>query len=43
MKGMYVGGQFWDGRAADMVAQAKGPLLNELEMQPGQGDRGSTT
>jgi cytochrome c peroxidase len=30
--GMYVGGQFWNGRAADLVAQAKGPLLNPLEM-----------
>jgi cytochrome c peroxidase len=24
--------QFWDGRAADIEAQAKGPLLNPLEM-----------
>jgi cytochrome c peroxidase len=32
MKGMYVGGQFWDGRAADLVAQAKGPFLNPVEM-----------
>lgn len=27
-----VGGQFWDGRAADLVEQAKGPFLNPLEM-----------
>src|SRR6185369_4628143 len=26
------GGQFWDGRAADLIAQAGGPLLNPLEM-----------
>jgi cytochrome c peroxidase len=32
MHGRYVGGQFWDGRAADLVAQAKGPFLNPLEM-----------
>jgi cytochrome c peroxidase len=24
--------QFWDGRSADLVAQAKGPLLNPIEM-----------
>lgn len=24
--------QFWDGRAADLVAQAKGPILNPVEM-----------
>jgi cytochrome c peroxidase len=29
---LYVGGQFWDGRAADLVAQAKGPFLNPVEM-----------
>lgn len=28
----YVGGQFWDGRAADLAAQAKGPFLNPVEM-----------
>ena len=28
----YVGGQFWDGRAADLIEQAKGPFLNPLEM-----------
>ena len=31
-EGHYVGGQFWDGRAADLVEQAKGPFLNPLEM-----------
>jgi cytochrome c peroxidase len=24
--------QFWDGRAADLAAQAKGPILNPIEM-----------
>jgi cytochrome c peroxidase len=28
----WVGGQFWDGRADDLMTQAKGPLLNPLEM-----------
>ncbi len=28
----YVGGQFWDGRAATLEEQAKGPFLNPLEM-----------
>lgn len=28
----YVGGQFWDGRAATLADQAKGPFLNPLEM-----------
>lgn len=28
----YVSGQFWDGRAADLIEQAQGPLLNPLEM-----------
>ena len=31
-EGLYVGGQFWDGRATDLVEQAKGPFLNPLEM-----------
>jgi cytochrome c peroxidase len=31
-EGLYVGGQFWDGRAADLAEQAKGPFLNPLEM-----------
>ena len=29
---MYVGGQFWDGRAATLEEQAKGPFLNPPEM-----------
>jgi cytochrome c peroxidase len=28
----YVGGQFWDGRAASLEEQAKGPFLNPVEM-----------
>ncbi|UCG61688.1 MAG: T9SS type A sorting domain-containing protein [Candidatus Zixiibacteriota bacterium] len=32
VEGLYVGGQFWDGRAVDLVEQAKGPFLNPLEM-----------
>jgi cytochrome c peroxidase len=32
VEGLYVGGQFWDGRAIDLAAQAKGPFLNPLEM-----------
>jgi len=28
----YVGGQFWDGRAATLMLQAEGPFLNPLEM-----------
>ncbi len=27
-----LGGQFWDGRAANVVEQAKGPFLNPVEM-----------
>ena len=30
--GQYVGGQFWDGRAVNLAAQAEGPLLNPAEM-----------
>lgn len=30
--GAFVGGQFWDGRAADLAAQAGGPPLNPIEM-----------
>lgn len=30
--GLYYGGLFWDGRAASLEAQAKGPFLNPLEM-----------
>ncbi|MGJ5816044.1 cytochrome-c peroxidase [Paludibaculum fermentans] len=29
---VYVGGQFWDGRAASLADQAKGPFLNPVEM-----------
>jgi len=29
---LYVGGQFWDGRAVDLAEQAKVPFLNPLEM-----------
>ncbi|OGP11325.1 MAG: hypothetical protein A3G39_07680 [Deltaproteobacteria bacterium RIFCSPLOWO2_12_FULL_43_16] len=31
-KGGIHGGQFWDGRAADLTEQAKGPFLNPVEM-----------
>ncbi|MBC2699424.1 MAG: cytochrome-c peroxidase [ANME-2 cluster archaeon] len=31
-EGIYIGGQFWDGRAANLAEQAKGPFLNPLEM-----------
>jgi cytochrome c peroxidase len=31
-QGGYIGGLFWDGRAADLVEQAEGPPLNPLEM-----------
>jgi cytochrome c peroxidase len=31
-KGEFVGGQFWDGRAKDLAAQAGGPPLNPIEM-----------
>jgi cytochrome c peroxidase len=31
-EGLYVGGQFWDGRADDVVEQAMGPFLNPVEM-----------
>lgn len=30
--GVYKGGQFWNGRAQDLVEQAKGPFLNPAEM-----------
>ncbi|WMW24703.1 cytochrome c peroxidase [Methanolobus sediminis] len=29
---LYIGGQFWDGRAPTLEEQAKGPFLNPLEM-----------
>lgn len=28
----YIGGLFWDGRAENLIEQAKGPFLNPLEM-----------
>ncbi len=28
----FVGGQFWDGRAPNLIEQAKGPFINKLEM-----------
>jgi cytochrome c peroxidase len=31
-EGLYIGGQFFDGRAATLEEQAKGPFLNPLEM-----------
>jgi cytochrome c peroxidase len=31
-EGLWVGGLFWDGRAASLTEQAKGPPLNPLEM-----------
>lgn len=31
-EGIYEGGQFWDGRAANLEEQAKEPFLNPLEM-----------
>ena len=36
--GTWVGGQFWDGRADDLVSQAKGPFLNPLEMNNASAD-----
>lgn len=36
--GLWLGGQFLDGRAKELKEQAKGPLLNPVEMQmPDQG------
>lgn len=32
LKGGIQGGQFWDGRAVDLAAQARGPFLNPVEM-----------
>jgi cytochrome c peroxidase len=32
VEGLYVGGQFWDGRAATLKDQAMGPFLNPVEM-----------
>jgi cytochrome c peroxidase len=31
-EGVWIGGQFWDGRAADLAAQAGGPPTNPAEM-----------
>jgi len=31
-EGLYIGGQFWDGRATTLEEQAKGPFLNPVEM-----------
>ncbi|RDH83141.1 MAG: methylamine utilization protein MauG [endosymbiont of Galathealinum brachiosum] len=31
-EGLWVGGQFWNGRSATLEDQAKGPFLNPLEM-----------
>ncbi len=31
-QGEFIGGQFWDGRAKDLAAQAGGPPLNPIEM-----------
>lgn len=32
IEGMYLGGQFWDGRANSLADQALGPFLNPVEM-----------
>ena len=32
-EGLFIGGQFLDGRASDLKAQAKGPFLNPVEME----------
>ena len=32
VEGLWIGGQFWDGRAATLEEQAKGPFLNPAEM-----------
>jgi cytochrome c peroxidase len=32
MEGLWIGGQFWNGRAATLEDQAKGPFLNPVEM-----------
>jgi len=32
IEGLYVGGQFWDGRANTLAEQAAGPFLNPVEM-----------
>ena len=37
--GLYIGGQFLDGRASTLSEQAKGPFLNPLEMANPDADR----
>jgi len=37
-EGLYLGGQFVDGRAATLKAQAKGPFLNPIEMANGSAE-----
>lgn len=32
IEGLWIGGQFWNGRAATLEDQAKGPFLNPVEM-----------
>ncbi len=32
VEGLYIGGQFWDGRSTTLTEQAKGPFLNPVEM-----------
>ncbi|MBV1913950.1 MAG: hypothetical protein KUG72_01110 [Pseudomonadales bacterium] len=39
----YQGGQFLDGRAVDLIEQAKGPFLNPKEMNNGDGLAGRTS
>jgi cytochrome c peroxidase len=37
-EGLYIGGQFWNGRASNLTEQAKGPFLNPAEMaMPSEG------
>lgn len=37
-EGLYVGGQFWNGRASNLIEQAKQPFLNPVEMaMPSEG------
>jgi len=31
-EGLYIGGQFWNGRASNLIQQAKAPFLNPVEM-----------
>ncbi len=31
-EGLYIGGQFWNGRARNLIEQAKRPFLNPVEM-----------